>query len=223
MGAVKPTESSGLDTSARTTKERSGVYGFLAEVFRAESTPALLRKIREPAFLGKLAAAGVRLGEDFAARPEREFLEELAVEYTRLFLGPGPHVHPYAGVYLSGEGASLCGPEAVWARDFMEEAGFVIAPAQRDLPDHVGIELEFMHKMTEREAQALDRADLAEAASSQRIQKQFLEQHLGRWLPQFCDKAMERAVHPFYRELAGLAKSFLESELAYFSELRKSA
>ncbi len=219
QGAAAPD----IGASAGTAKERSGLYGFLAEVFRAAPTPELLRRIKDSGFLETLTAAGAHLGGEFPHRPEDELLEELAVEYTRLFLGPGKHVQPYAAIYLGGAGASLCGPTTVWARDFMERAGFTLAPEHRGLPDHVSVEFEFMAGMAGREARAMEGADLEAAAECRLIQKAFLHNHLGRWLPEFCGRAAEHAELTFYREMARLAGRFVDSEVAYFAEAEETA
>ncbi len=218
MVALESTSPPGGETSAgtaaRTARERSGLYGFLTEVFRAEPSPGLLHRIRDPQFAELLEATGANLGEELACRREDVLLEELAVEYTHLFLGPGRHVRPYAATYLDGAGASLCGPATVWARDFMEHAGFAPTPEHRDLADHVSVELEFMARMTAREAVATEAGDAAAIAACRGIQKAFLEDHLGRWLPSFCGQVVERAQLSFYRDLARLTGDFLDSELA---------
>jgi len=213
----------GTETSAGTARERSGLYGFLAEVFRAEPSPGLLHRIEDAGFAESLEAAGTHLSEELARQPEDVLLEDLAVEYTRLFLGPGKHVRPYAATYLDGAGASLCGPTTVWVRDFMERAGFALAPGHRNLPDHVFVEMEFMARMATREAEAVEAGDAAAADQSRRIQKEFLEAHLGRWLPLFFGHAAEQAQLSFYRELARLAGHFLDSELASFARGKEPA
>jgi TorA maturation chaperone TorD len=206
------------ETSAGTARERSGLYSFLAEVFRAEPSADLLRRIKDERFAGVLEAAGAHLGAELAGPSEDALLEDLAVEYTRLFLGPGKHVRPFAATYLDGAGASLCGPTTAWVRDFMERAGFELAPGHRNLPDHVFVEMEFMARLTLREAEAVEAGDAAAASQSRRIQREFLETHLGRWLPQFCGHAAEHAELSFYRELARLTGHFLDSELASFAQ-----
>ncbi len=210
------------EISAGTARERSGLYGFLAEVFRAEPSRDLLHRIKDPGFAEVLEAAGAHLGEELARQPEEDLLEDLAVEYTRLFLGPGRHVRPYAATYLDGAGASLCGPTTVWVRGFMARAGFAFAPGHRDLPDHVSLEMEFMARMAAREAEAVEAGDASAARQSRRIQSEFLT-HLGRWLPRFCGHAAEHAELSFYRELARLTGHFLDSELASFAGGEESA
>jgi TorA maturation chaperone TorD len=220
--AMSPADEISARTAARTARERSGLYGFLAEVFRAEPTPDLLGRIEDPGFAAVLEAAGAHMGEDLARQPEGALLKDLAIEYTRLFLGPGRHVRPYAATYLDGPGldgggASLGGPSAIWARDFMEAAGFALAPGHRNLPDHVSVELEFMARMAVREAEALETGDATTARRLRKLQREFLENHLGRWLPRFCGHAAEHAELSFYRELARLTGHFLDSELAAFA------
>jgi TorA maturation chaperone TorD len=105
----------------------------------------------------------------------------------------------------------------------MEAAGFALAPEHRSLPDHVSVELEFMARMAAREAEAVEAGDAEAASRSRHIQKEFLEAHLGRWLPQFCGHAAEHAELGFYRELARLAGHFLDSELASFAPTAASA
>jgi len=203
-----------IEASAVTARERSKLYGFLAEVFRAEPSADLLHRIGDARFAKVLEAAGAHLGEELTHQPEDALLEYLAVEYTRLFLGPGRHVQPYAATYLGGPGTSLCGPATIWARDFMERAGFELTPERRDLPDHVSVELEFMSRMAAREAEAHEAGDAAAAEQCRWIQKEFLDNHLGRWLPSFYGHAAEHAQLSFYRELARLAGHFLDRELA---------
>ncbi len=50
--------------------------------------------------LAALSAAGVALDGAFLERAKAGVIEDRAVEYTRLFIGPGGHVAPYASVHL---------------------------------------------------------------------------------------------------------------------------
>ncbi|MEE9196090.1 MAG: molecular chaperone TorD family protein [Alphaproteobacteria bacterium] len=211
----------GPKTQAGTAMERSNLYGFLAAVFREEPTAALLREIREPAVQKALKAAGVDLDVGLDGRSEEDLLEGLAVEYTRLFIGPGRHIPPYAAVHLGGEGASLWGPETTWFKGFIEDAGFNYRPDYHDLPDHVSVELEFMREITAREARALAEEDEGRAKKLRRIEREFLGKHLALWILEFCRKVAAEAELPFYREVAVLSKGFVESELADISDHRQ--
>ena len=56
-----------------------------------------------------------------------------------------------------------------------------------------------------------------------RIQKEFLQNHLGRWLLELCGHAAEHAELIFYREMARLAGHFVESEAEYFAQAEETA
>ena len=193
--------------------ERSSLYGFLAALYRSEPTAVLLGRMKTPDFLEALGAAGVALEHDLLDLPEAELLEKLAVEYTRLFIGPGSHIPPYSSVHLGGEGASLWGASTAWVKRFIEAAGFEYRPDYHDLPDHVSVALEFMQEITAREARALDEPDADEAGRLRTIEEEFVRKHLAAWLPGFCNNVMSHARLPFYGEMAKLTKAFVESEL----------
>lgn len=200
--------------------ERSNLYGFLAAVYRKEPTPELLTLIGEPGFQDALARTGVSLGADIPTRPAAQLVEDLAVEYTRLFIGPGPHVPPYAAIHLGGEGASLWGPSTQWVKRFIESVGFEYEADYRDLPDHIGVELEFMREITAREARALSKGDLEQTGALRDIEREFMGKHLALWTPAFCDKVMAMAELPFFAGAAKLTKDFIRSE---YEELARAA
>ena len=202
----------GPKTQAGTAMERSNLYGFLAEIFRREPTAALLRQIRDRQFLESLSAAGVVLDRDILERPEYELLEDLAVEFTQLFVGPGNHAAPYASVHLGGDGASLWGESTAWVKAFIESAGLEYQPDYHDLPDHVSAELEFMQRVTAREARAADESDGDTVADCRRIGDEFVRGHLAKWIPAFCKAVTGRTELPFYREMARLTEGFIRSE-----------
>ncbi len=214
---------SGAEDMARTATERSDLYGFLAVVFREEANAALLRRINEPDFLAALSGAGVRLAEDFLRRPEEELIEELAVEYTHLFIGPGKHVSPHTSVYLGGEGGGLWGSSTAEVKSFIESAGFEYEPSSRGIPDHISVEFEFMAKLTQEEARAWKEGDGEGLSRCLDIEQAFLCDHLSRWVPSFCAKVVDMAGMSFYRELAKLTADFIDSEQAGIAARREQA
>ena len=201
------------DTDAETATARSNLYGLLAALYRGEPTATLLKEISAPEFQAAIDAAGAELQTNTGPGSEEGALEALAVEYTRLFIGPGGHIAPYAAIYLGGEGASLWGPETVWVKGYIQDAGFDYKPDYHDLPDHISVELEFMQEIIAREARALEKGDAAEAGDLRRIEEEFLTRHLIKWVPGFCRKIEGEAELPFYKEIAVLTRDFLVSEI----------
>ncbi|MBE9555469.1 MAG: molecular chaperone TorD, partial [Proteobacteria bacterium] len=46
----------------------------------------------------------------------------------------------------------------------------------------------------------------------QQVQKRFVEEHLIQWVPSFCDKVMDMARMPFFKEMAKATKGFVDYE-----------
>ena len=195
------------------TEQRSNIYGLLATLYRQEPTCELLEQIRTPEFLEILSHMGGDLEDDFLIRPENELLEEMAVEYTRLFLGPGKHVSPHESVHHEredGQWGQLWGASTVEVRKFIEGTGLRYETKYRGLPDHIGVELEFLEALTRREEEAWAEDDEEGARRCLDVERRFLDEHLLRWVTPFCDKVIAAAELSFYRSLASLTKRFIE-------------
>jgi TorA maturation chaperone TorD len=194
--------------------QRSSIYRLLAAVYRQEPASDLLQSIKRPELLKALSDSGVEFEDDFLARHEGELLEVLAVEYTRLFLGPGRHISPHESVHFEREdgkqGGTLWGDSTVEVKKFIEATGLGYRPEFRGVPDHISVELEFMEELTRREEQAWSEEDEEGAQRCLSVERRFLEEHLTCWVPTFCDKIMAAAELSFYRELAVLTKKFIQ-------------
>ncbi len=200
---------------AAVARHRGQIYDLLTAVYRAEPTPDFLQQLKDKQFLEVLAELGVQLEDDFLEQSEQELAEDLAVEYTRLFLGPGSHISPHESVHRpreDGQGGALWGPSTAEVKSFIEATGLSYEPEYNGMPDHISVELEFMRELTLREEQAWKDEDEAGALRLLGVEQRFLNEHLGRWVPAFCDKVIGAAERSFYRELAGLTKRFIEFE-----------
>ncbi len=191
------------------------VYGFLARIFAREVTSDFLEELRTLRFRGVLDGLEVDLGDDFYSRPAHELLEELAVEYTSLFIGPGSFISPHESVHRvreDGDYGKLWGADTVAVKKFIEATGLSYQSSFGGMPDHIAAELEFVQKLEERLAQAQADNDMELAANLSRIKQRFLTEHLLAWAPPFLDKVAEKANVPFYREMAMLASQFIAGE-----------
>lgn len=91
--------------------------------------------------------AGLR--EFCAAFPGGEArLNSLWEDYIPLFETGEVEAPPYASVYLSGEGLVM-GAEARAVQDFYAAAGYGINTKSKELPDHLGVELEFLAQLAQ--------------------------------------------------------------------------
>jgi TorA maturation chaperone TorD len=198
---------------------RSNCYGLLALVFRDTPTSEIVAQLRTP----PLADILVRLGYDIVQNLAGELepvTKRLCEQYTQVFVGPGPHVSPYASAHHDHEGR-LWGDSTVWVKRFIETTGLSFRNNWGSIPDHIAIELELMQRLTAHEAQLwlsslsgpshnnknLDR-QLCQCLG---VQEQFLRDHLCVWIPRFCERVLETSTSKFYTEMGKLTKSVVMS------------
>jgi putative dimethyl sulfoxide reductase chaperone len=68
---------------------------------------------------------------------------------------------------------------------FYKAFGYKAGGTMRERPDHLAVELEFMHLLCIMEAKALSSGQLEEAHVCQDAQRSFLKDHLGSWIGLF--------------------------------------
>ncbi len=196
--------------------QRINVYGFLAGIYRQELVPDLLSQIRTPPFRGVLSDLGANLGDEFFARKDEDMIEDLAVEYTRLFMGPGKHIPPYESIHherrTDGDWGKFWGASTVEVKKFIETAGLQYKDDFAALPDHISVEFEFMQKVIERERDAWAEGDRDKALYCLKMEKMFIDDHLIKWVPRFCSEVVSNAELSFYREIAKITGNFIEFE-----------
>ena len=194
--------------------ERSRLYGLLATVFRREPSAEFLCQMKTPELVVALAGAGVDLGDEFGTGSIADQAEALAVEYTRLFLGPGGHISPHESVQLKRGSGILWGPETSAVRHAYREAGYDLGESEADIPDHLSVELDFLSLLAAEEAEAWKSKDRDRASKLLRLQHDFISQHLGKWVAPFCNKVSEQAEFAFYPAFAGLLRGSLSGAKA---------
>lgn len=194
---------------------RSNIYGFLASLFREEITAEHLRYLNDPDVKAILSEMGVQY-DIFSQKDQDELLEDLAVEYARLFLGPDKHISPHESIHHprdDGDWGMHWGASTVEVKKFIESAGLEYKEEYSGMPDHVSVELEFMKEVAGREAQAMEEDDWEGALYCQKMEKKFICEHLIKWVPRFCDKIISQAEISFYGDLADITKKFITLEL----------
>ena len=215
-----------VNNNVETSEARSSIYSFLSLVYRTEVTENLLKQIKKADMLSTLSDMGANFEKDFLKRPYKKLIEDLAVEYTRLFLGPGKHISPHESVHHKrddGDWGNLWGADTVAVKKFIETSGLEYKTEYTGLPDHISIELEFMGEVIKRESEALIDNDREGAVYCLKIQRKFIKEHLGAWVPVFCDKVVEHAELSFYSGIAKLTQNFLENESKEIEKSLKQA
>lgn len=207
---------------AEEAESRRVVYSLLAQVFRTEPQSDFLRQLRRPEFLELFEDCEVDPFRDIKKGQEDSACEILAIEYARLFLGPGPHTSPHESVLKNAASSVLNGPQTAAVRDFIANAGFDYEEGFAGLPDHLSVELEFLAHLTAAEAAAWAEDAGERGRNAQSWQYSFITQHLGTWANSFVVKVTEQEPHTFYGASALLLKEFLSWEVEFLeAELRE--
>ncbi|MBU0485683.1 MAG: molecular chaperone TorD family protein [Proteobacteria bacterium] len=139
--------------------------------------------------------------------------EELLIEFARLFVGPFElGAPPYGSVYLE-ENGRLMGDSTLAVQRKYREAG--LAQEIKEAPDHIALELEFLHYLCRMEAEALAKNLPEQAEEWAAIEAEFLCRLLRPWVPTFCEKIRQGTATGFYRGLADCLDNFV-AEIGLF-------
>lgn len=207
--------------SAKTAGYRSKVYGILALAF---SFPTQGPKALHEEILGASEYLGALEGARFPQETteDSQLLERLRAEYLRLFVGPG-HVPcpPYESVYRTDrpvwQRGLVMGPSTADVRRRYAEAALTISKNYRDLPDHVSVEMEFMHFLCAEESKLTELGNIDESAKMRKMQRDFLEDHIMPWTGNFAERILNSTDSSFYKAAANLLRAVVKSDFEYLS------
>ncbi len=197
-------------------EKRSVIYGLLSEVYMNEVSSDLLEQIKASGLLEIISDNGSKELDLHFQGDIDELTEELACEYSRLFIGPGKHISPHESVHHKldgGDWGKLWGESTVAVQKFIKSAGMTYTDDFKGIPDHISVEFEFMKQLTFQEKDAREINDEEQIKYFVSIQRKFLKEHIGSWVPDFCVKVLATAEHVFYKEIVCLTKEFIEFEL----------
>ncbi|RJP26719.1 MAG: hypothetical protein C4520_00300 [Candidatus Abyssobacteria bacterium SURF_5] len=212
---------------------RSQMYRFLAESFRYPETE-FLKMVKDGEYLKYVLALLHDLPYEVAVEEgalsgqllKNVSQEDFEAEFVRVFdAGPGgPPCPLYEGKYAGNRMGNM--EELV---RFYNNFGLSVAEApERELPDHVTTQLEFMHYLTFKEVIALQRNEDITPYVFAEID--FLKRHPARWLPELHRKAEKvlasrkvpnlcEAAVSFYCGVIGLAANVCAGDLQHLQRL----
>jgi TorA maturation chaperone TorD len=193
---------------------RRDLYALGARLFATEVDAELYRHLASEGVEQLCGSAELVLVEPGLRQlGVEQALEELAVEYCRLFIGPGPRCPPFASTTL-GE-ALLGGRSRSRLEAFLDLHGVTLAEGdQLASPDHVAVELSVLAHLYDELAAAgpTPDGDAALGGEPAAAAREFLRDHVLTWMPQFLDQVERHAGRALYRSIAQLMQSLLQEE-----------
>ncbi|MFQ5542537.1 MAG: molecular chaperone TorD family protein, partial [Candidatus Binatia bacterium] len=142
--------------------------------------------------------------------------EDFQSNYITLFEVGGTHGRPCSLYEAEYGGGRMKVMEEVLR--FYHHFGLRLSEQKRDRPDHLALEFEFMHLLTFKETEALVQGQ--DRGACLRAERDFLRFHLSDFVTGLA-KGMEGKEVPFYVDLARLAESFSQKELAHLLATNK--
>jgi len=141
-------------------------------------------------------------------------IEELLVEYSRLFLGPFKLVAPpYGSVWLD-RARTVMGNSTAQVAAVYQTHGLHLADDFPELPDHIAVELEFLSYLAFQQRQAQTTGNQDQATRLVTAQLGFINEFLAPWLKPFCQAIIEDGEAPFYMALAACTAAFVAADSA---------
>jgi TorA maturation chaperone TorD len=203
---------------AEIAEQRSSIYGFLALVYLQEPSFEFIKWFKNSNISDALKELRIKFDRKIQNMDEKKLLEELVLEYNRLFLGPGKHISLYESVWRDKEGL-LWSATTSEVKRFIQSLGLEYRSDWTDIPDHIGAELEFMQKLTKGERGAWKRNNKETALRCLNFEKKFIDEHLSQWVPIFCKKVIKESHVSFYREIAKSTNIFIEFDKKQINDL----
>ena len=216
-------------TQERLSANRSRLYFLIAESFRYPDT-YLQGQISDGnlkrAIEMLLDGLPYKATELFQCTPHLQIkTDDIEVEFIWLFeSGPGSPPCPLVeGEYTDDRMAIF--KELIL---FYNHFGLSYAEGARDQrPDHICLEMEFLHYLTFKEVNALQKGNTV--IPYIRAQRDFISRHPSRWIPKAIkrldqlkdnfEESKANASVSFYRGLLKLTETFLDKELRYLEDL----
>jgi TorA maturation chaperone TorD len=218
-----------LETLQTLAKIRRNLYGSLSSVYiqlpektilelRWEPAVELLRypqKGSEEAFtqiqngLNLVKSCGSEKG-----RNDEEILKNISKDWTRLFRGVVRDgiLPPYESLYRPRR---LPKKPAQEINRLFSEMGIQVPEEWHQPSDYIGVELDFMRLLCEREERERENMDRDALRQVLKLESSFLEEHLALWVPLFGERMFLQAHEDYYRGVSRLTTGLVGYDRTY--------
>ncbi|MDR1359257.1 MAG: molecular chaperone TorD family protein [Coriobacteriales bacterium] len=205
-------------------EQRAASYGFLSRLFNSEIDTPMFEEVCRADYPVKTGTAdvdeGYRLMAGFLGSRWESSLEELAVDYSRVFIGHGmtaySAAYPFESVYTSEKRLLMQG-----ARDevlaIYKASGLNKKASWKEGEDHIALELEFQQILCCRIVESLRSGSIGRTHKLLLTQQNFLEDHLISWIPMLTADMKKFAKTDFYLGLAFLTEGFLNLDQEFLA------
>lgn len=201
-----------MDEISEDLETRTIVYRLLKNLFLKPPSKEILGNLRKLNSFENIGNPDLVGGLEHLRKGADCEKDKLALEHTRLFIGPYKlPAPPYESVYRTKERLVMQQP-TIEVRKAYLQAGLEVKGIYTSPDDHISAELEFMEYLCDKTASSLKNQDAYETMKHIELQRKFLEEHLNKWIPAFSDDIIKNTKQDFYKGAALLLRGFISSE-----------
>jgi TorA maturation chaperone TorD len=219
-----------IDSLPQLIQRQEAIYSFLQRIYEKELNKQLILEIPEK--IKPLEAVTSLLSNQESKKVMKEFFQfcssfpsqnldtletQLAADYARLFLSINKiPPHPSESTYREGVMMQYYRDEVLqtyWSFGVSARKDFT------EPEDHIATEFSFMAFLCQKTSQTLKNSNQKDAAKYIEAQKNFLDKHLTRWVPNLVKDILQTSHTPFYKGIAVLTGEFLNISLSATDEI----
>ena len=161
----------------------------------------------------RLAADGcAAFAESLAELDSGRAVEQVSVEYTRLFVGPPkPAAPPWETMYRSDNVTVGFGDPTFEMRRLLREAGLQLSNVNNQYEDHMGLEFLYLSVMCERLAASFADGREDEADQLASSIRSFVADHPASWIDALVERVGEAFPEAYFVHVLSLGRELLKA------------
>ncbi len=209
-------------SDAEVAGKRAEAYGFFSQFYLEYLTPQFIETINNGSVLNTFSMAegseGYELLKKFVsvAKGIDNVQDELETEFSRLFcLSSGAGCHE--SIYLDKK-QRVGGKCTMKVKKFYDKYAADISKDAIVIADHIGMELSFLDFLCKREAESRESNNKEIAMNCLDAQKEFIDNHICKWIDNFVSEVVEKAAYDFYKAIAFMTRDWLRDDREWLSE-----
>jgi anaerobic sulfite reductase subunit A len=202
-------------------KNRENLYRFLGKIYRKEVDQNFLDQMNAMEFPidgpDSDLSKGFGMIRDYLEHYGDDALTDLAVDYAKVFLAAGASqsnaAFPYESVYTSRKRIVM---QDAWEKvcEIYTAKGLAKGNVTKDImEDHITLELEYMALLCKEAQEDEENWELLYE------QRDFLNQHLLNWVPEFCADINKYADTMFYKSIGKITDAYLKLDRAILDSM----
>lgn len=201
-------------------RNRENLYRFLSRLYREEVDDYLLNQMKLISFPDESPnfelSEGYKIVKNYIQNFSNNLLDDLSVDYARIFLGAGIAetfaAFPYESVYTSSRKIIMQAARDQVKSIYTANGLRKVDDRPEFFEDHISLELEFMAFLCNKAQLILNNEKNSDILACFNDQIDFLKGHLLNWICGFCNDVEKYANTDFYKGIGKITSGYLKMD-----------